>query len=73
MPHIKSFACYSSDYKKLYWFLLTSANLSKAAWDKLEKKETQIFIMSYEIGVLFLPSFVSSNVNIFRFRFETNS
>ena len=73
MPHIKSFARYSSDYKKLYWFLLTSANLSKAAWGKLEKKETQIFIMSYEIGVLFLPSFVSSNVNIFRFRLETNS
>lgn len=62
MPHIKSFARYSNDFSKLYWFLLTSANLSKAAWGKYEKNETQIYIMSYEIGVLFLPSYLS-NVN----------
>lgn len=54
-PHIKSYARYSRDYKKLYWFLLTSANLSKAAWGALEKKEQQFFIRSYEMGVLFLP------------------
>lgn len=60
MPHIKTFARYSTDFTKCYWFLLTSANLSKAAWGKFEKNETQMFIMSYEIGVLFLPSFVSN-------------
>ncbi|KAL0601755.1 hypothetical protein AAY473_027948 [Plecturocebus cupreus] len=36
--------------------LLTSANLSKAAWGALEKNGTQLMIRSYELGVLFLPS-----------------
>ena len=35
---------------------LFSANLSKAAWGALEKKDSQLAIRSYEIGVLFLPS-----------------
>lgn len=63
MPHIKTFARYSTDFIKCYWFLLTSANLSKAAWGKYEKNETQMFIMSYEIGVLFLPSFVTNVIH----------
>ena len=57
-PHIKTYARYSSDYSKLYWFLLTSSNLSKAAWGNYEKKEAQFYIKSFEIGVLFLPQFV---------------
>ena len=32
-----------------------SANLSKAAWGCFEKKNQQLFIRSYEMGVLFLP------------------
>lgn len=38
------------------WFLLTSANLSKAAWGQLQKNDSQLRILSYEMGVLFLPS-----------------
>ncbi len=38
------------------WFLLTSENLSRAAWGSLQKNETQLFIRSYELGVLFIPS-----------------
>jgi tyrosyl-DNA phosphodiesterase-1 len=36
--------------------LLTSANLSKAAWGELQKDGTQFMIRNFEIGVLFLPS-----------------
>ncbi|CAA7394486.1 unnamed protein product [Spirodela intermedia] len=54
MPHIKSYTRYNG--QKLAWFLLTSANLSKAAWGALQKNNSQLFIRSYELGVLFLPS-----------------
>ncbi|KAI6704001.1 hypothetical protein NL676_013137 [Syzygium grande] len=54
MPHIKTFARYKG--QKLAWLLLTSANLSKAAWGALQKKNSQLMIRSYELGVLFLPS-----------------
>ncbi|CAI0468154.1 unnamed protein product [Linum tenue] len=54
MPHIKTFARYSG--QKLAWFLLTSSNLSKAAWGALQKNNSQLMIRSYELGVLFLPS-----------------
>ena len=30
------------------WFLLTSANLSKAAWGALQKNNSQLMIRSYE-------------------------
>ncbi|KFK25754.1 hypothetical protein AALP_AA8G155100 [Arabis alpina] len=54
MPHIKTFTRYSG--QNLAWFLLTSSNLSKAAWGALQKNNSQLMIRSYELGVLFLPS-----------------
>ncbi|CAG7879349.1 unnamed protein product [Brassica rapa] len=54
MPHIKTFTRYSD--QKIAWFLLTSSNLSKAAWGALQKNNSQLMIRSYELGVLFLPS-----------------
>lgn len=56
MPHIKTFARYNG--QNIAWFLLTSANLSKAAWGALQKNNTQLMIRSYELGVLFLPTTV---------------
>uniref|UniRef100_F7FWW5 Tyrosyl-DNA phosphodiesterase 1 n=1 Tax=Callithrix jacchus TaxID=9483 RepID=F7FWW5_CALJA len=56
MPHIKTYMRPSPDFSKIAWFLITSANLSKAAWGALEKNGTQLMIRSYELGVLFLPS-----------------
>ena len=38
------------------WFLLTSSNLSQAAWGVLQGKGSKLFIKSFEMGVLFLPS-----------------
>ena len=54
-PHIKSYARFSPDFKQMSYFLLTSANLSKAAWGQLEKNGLQLAIRSYEVGVLFTP------------------
>uniref|UniRef100_A0A672Q5R3 Tyrosyl-DNA phosphodiesterase 1 n=1 Tax=Sinocyclocheilus grahami TaxID=75366 RepID=A0A672Q5R3_SINGR len=56
MPHIKTYMRVSPDFTQLAWFLVTSANLSKAAWGALEKNSTQIMVRSYELGVLYLPS-----------------
>ncbi|ELR61579.1 Tyrosyl-DNA phosphodiesterase 1, partial [Bos mutus] len=56
MPHIKTYLRPSPDFSQIAWFLVTSANLSKAAWGALEKSGTQLMIRSYELGVLFLPS-----------------
>ncbi|XP_040165986.1 probable tyrosyl-DNA phosphodiesterase [Anopheles arabiensis] len=56
MPHIKTYCRWS--HRGLYWFLLTSANLSKAAWgvyNKTGRFEKPLRINSYEAGVLFLP------------------
>ncbi|XP_077179567.1 tyrosyl-DNA phosphodiesterase 1 [Paroedura picta] len=56
MPHIKTYMRVAPDFQKIAWFLVTSANLSKAAWGAFEKNGTQLMIRSYELGVLFLPS-----------------
>lgn len=67
MPHIKTYCRWSAATGGdgggggLYWFCLTSANLSKAAWGAFNKSgrlEAPLRIMSYEAGVLFLPKFV---------------
>ncbi|XP_027871873.1 tyrosyl-DNA phosphodiesterase 1 isoform X1 [Xiphophorus couchianus] len=56
MPHIKTYMRVSPDSTQLLWFLVTSANLSKAAWGAMEKNNTQIMVRSYELGVLYVPS-----------------
>ncbi|XP_061819662.1 tyrosyl-DNA phosphodiesterase 1 [Nerophis lumbriciformis] len=55
MPHIKTYMRVSPDFTQLAWFLVTSANLSKAAWGALEKNNTQVMVRSYELGVLYVP------------------
>eukprot|EP00898_Chlorokybus_atmophyticus_P002644 jgi/Chlat1/3380/Chrsp23S03810 len=62
MPHIKSYARYSGN--RLAWFLLTSSNLSKAAWGALQKNGQQLMIRSYEMGVLFLPSLLTKYAHV---------
>ncbi|NXW49378.1 TYDP1 phosphodiesterase, partial [Nyctiprogne leucopyga] len=68
MPHIKTYMRPSPDFQKIAWFLVTSANLSKAAWGALEKNGTQLMIRSYELGVLFLPSAFGLGKGYFRVR-----
>lgn len=73
MPHIKTYARFTPPKKSddassevdvsvdgtLDWAILTSSNLSKAAWGTLQKGDTQFMIRSYELGVLFLPQLLS--------------
>ncbi|KGL93773.1 Tyrosyl-DNA phosphodiesterase 1 [Charadrius vociferus] len=73
MPHIKTYMRPSPDFQKIAWFLVTSANLSKAAWGALEKNGTQLMIRSYELGVLFLPSAFGLEKGYFRVRGKTFS
>ncbi|GET92062.1 tyrosyl-DNA phosphodiesterase-like protein [Leishmania tarentolae] len=58
LPHIKSYAAVAPDRSCIRWFLLTSANLSQAAWGSLSRKvnkrgSRQQFVRSYELGVLY--------------------
>ncbi|XP_040566301.1 probable tyrosyl-DNA phosphodiesterase [Lepeophtheirus salmonis] len=59
MPHIKTYTCLSHDDSKCSYFLLTSSNLSKAAWGSLNKAGDSLLIMSYEAGVLFTPKHIN--------------
>ncbi|KAJ7560336.1 hypothetical protein O6H91_04G125000 [Diphasiastrum complanatum] len=54
----KYWAHWQAEHTGRRWFLLTSANLSKAAWGALQKNGSQLMIRSYELGVCFLPSLV---------------
>ncbi|KAI9482990.1 MAG: tyrosyl-DNA phosphodiesterase I [Benjaminiella poitrasii] len=59
MPHIKTYTrLYTDKNDKAFiaWHLLTSANLSRAAWGEYQKNRTQIYIKSFELGVFFCPS-----------------
>ncbi|XP_064919765.1 tyrosyl-DNA phosphodiesterase 1 isoform X3 [Columba livia] len=73
IPHIKTYMRPSPDFQKIAWFLVTSANLSKAAWGALEKSGTQLMIRSYELGVLFLPSAFGLDKGYFCVRGKTLS
>lgn len=64
MPHIKSYTRVSKDGRKAAYYLLTSGNVSKAAWGSTNKGNGALRIMSYEAGVLFLPKFIT-NENYF--------
>lgn len=54
VPHIKSYCRVAPNKESVAWFLLTSSNLSKAAWGQYEKERSQLMIRSYELGVLFI-------------------
>ncbi|PIK48921.1 putative tyrosyl-DNA phosphodiesterase 1-like [Apostichopus japonicus] len=72
-PHLKSYSLLSPDSKKAAWFMVTSANMSKAAWGMLEKNSSQLMIRSYEIGVLFLPHLFDENCKQFSVSEEEKS
>ncbi|CAG9574040.1 unnamed protein product [Danaus chrysippus] len=57
MPHIKSYLRVSPDCSRASYYLLTSGNVSKAAWGS-RNKDGGVRIMSYEAGVLLLPRFM---------------
>ncbi|XP_032673188.1 probable tyrosyl-DNA phosphodiesterase isoform X2 [Odontomachus brunneus] len=70
MPHIKSYTRVSPDLKSIPWFVLTSANLSKAAWGG--QYYNKYSIKNYEVGVVFLPKFITKTTT-FPIKDEDNS
>eukprot|EP01084_Bolivina_argentea_P038673 71517_1 len=65
IPHIKSYANYNISEDGLVaegcsWFLLTSANLSGAAWGVFEKNHKQLFI---KVSFILLKRNESRNYN----------
>ncbi|XP_015125145.1 probable tyrosyl-DNA phosphodiesterase [Diachasma alloeum] len=59
MPHVKSYTRISPDFKKIPWMVITSANMSKAAWGWGGKANNTI--LSYEAGVVFFPKFLTNS------------
>ncbi|KAK6748185.1 hypothetical protein RB195_001046 [Necator americanus] len=52
MPHVKTYTEIVDGVPQ--WILITSANLSKAAWGDFQKNKTQLMVRSYELGVLIM-------------------
>jgi tyrosyl-DNA phosphodiesterase-1 len=69
--HMKCYFRYSRLRKvptepvRLWWFLLTSANLSQAAWGKRQRNGDTLYIKSYEMGVLFLPAWMDRQQKLY--------
>eukprot|EP01039_Chlorochromonas_danica_P002227 gene2227-2432_t len=63
-PHMKCYFRYfvspdrleEDQVVDLAWFLLTSSNMSQAAFGVFQTNDSQLYIKSYEIGVLFLSN-----------------
>lgn len=56
-PHIKTYIRFSSeDDKSIDWAMITSANLSKQAWGDVVNKKDEIWIQSWETGVVVWPA-----------------
>jgi len=60
VPHIKTFYQFNADRRSLDWFVLSSHNLSKAAWGEVQsvKKyggERRLFVRHWELGVFVSP------------------
>ncbi|ORC87267.1 tyrosyl-DNA Phosphodiesterase (Tdp1) [Trypanosoma theileri] len=66
VPHIKSYMRLTEKKDALKWVILTSANLSRAAWGEWQKKGTQLAIRSYELGVFYdSESFIQISDELF--------
>eukprot|EP00770_Monocercomonoides_exilis_P011027 MONOS_10975.1-p1 / transcript=MONOS_10975.1 / gene=MONOS_10975 / organism=Monocercomonoides_exilis_PA203 / gene_product=unspecified product / transcript_product=unspecified product / location=Mono_scaffold00524:147-3217(-) / protein_length=809 / sequence_SO=supercontig / SO=protein_coding / is_pseudo=false len=65
MPHSKIYTRVGHD-GELRWAVITSANLSKAAWGFITKKNNSLRISNYECGVLLHPSLILRSINVHR-------
>lgn len=66
MPHIKTYCRVSPCLTKLAWFLLTSANISKAAWGGNIQRDSAVYVRSNEVGVMFMPSLFDEDYFVIR-------
>jgi len=56
-PHIKTYIRFSDqDHQTIDWAMVTSANLSKQAWGDVVNKKDEIWIQSWEAGIVVWPA-----------------
>jgi tyrosyl-DNA phosphodiesterase-1 len=56
-PHIKTYIRFSdANRSSIDWAMVTSANLSKQAWGEMENKKGEVWIQSWETGVVVWPA-----------------
>ncbi|RYH30366.1 hypothetical protein EON65_05415 [archaeon] len=57
-PHMKCYFRYALQEGQVHlsWFFLTSSNMSQAAFGVFQSNDSQLYIKSYEMGVLYLPN-----------------
>jgi tyrosyl-DNA phosphodiesterase-1 len=62
-PHIKTYIRFhDTAYNRIDWALLTSANLSKQAWGDVVSKKDEVWIQSWEAGVVVWPDLYGEDV-----------
>ncbi|KAF2002350.1 phospholipase D/nuclease [Amniculicola lignicola CBS 123094] len=55
-PHIKTYIRFASSTQTcIDWAMVTSANLSKQAWGEVESQKGEVWIQSWEVGVVVWP------------------
>lgn len=55
-PHIKTYIRFhDQQQRRIDWAMVTSANLSKQAWGDVENKNGEVWIQSWECGVVVWP------------------
>ncbi|KAF2662689.1 phospholipase D/nuclease, partial [Lophiostoma macrostomum CBS 122681] len=61
-PHIKTYIRFKDESgQEIDWAMLTSANLSKQAWGDVENKNGEVWIQSWETGVVVWPGLFSED------------
>ena len=64
VPHMKSYFQLHSDNDSMSWFLVTSHNLSKAAWGEVQTSSRfggrRLFIRHWELGAFVSPSLLNA-------------
>ncbi|KAF2437831.1 phospholipase D/nuclease [Karstenula rhodostoma CBS 690.94] len=59
-PHIKTYVRFADEGRTgIDWAMVTSANLSKQAWGEVENKKGEVWVQSYEAGVVVWPGLFS--------------
>lgn len=61
-PHIKTYIRFTDhSHKTIDWAIVTSANLSRQAWGDVVNKKDEVWIQSFEAGVVVWPELCAEN------------
>jgi tyrosyl-DNA phosphodiesterase-1 len=64
-PHIKTYIRFSDAAQtRIDWAMLTSANLSKQAWGEVRNTNGEVWVQSWEAGVVVWPALFGENASM---------